>query len=407
MYDFANSSYTTIVITAVYAAYFTRHLAGGQPWAVMLWTCTLGASNAVVLASSPALGRIADRRFGKKGPLAICTIGCVGLTTALASGLGQSLAAAVALTFGSYVFYSWGEVFMSAFLPELAQRESIGRVSGWGWAWGYVGGMAALGGCLAYVQWAQRHGVAATHYVPVTVAISALFYAAGAVLTFALLRDRRTQRVADDVLDLHSLRPLAVLAQLRSEPGVLRFLAAGVCFQAGVGVAITSASIYAQDVMGFAPSETIELLFLVSIAAAGGALLWGHAQDRWGHRRVILLALVLWLLACALVAFTSSREAFWAACALAGACMGSVQSAARAAMACFIPPRREAEYYGLWAMASKLAFIVGPILYGAASWGLHDLRQATAVPTLLFVAAIGLLQGVRFPAMQMDRFSST
>src|SRR5690606_6613657 len=154
MYDFANSGYTTVVITAVFAAYFAGAITQGAAWGPLAWTAALSTSYAIVMLTMPSLGAWADMRASKKRLLAFFTVCCVLRTAALALARPGDVALAVVLTVVSNTFYSDGESLTAAFLPELAKPEGMGKVSGWGWGFGYLGGMLALGICLGYVLWA-------------------------------------------------------------------------------------------------------------------------------------------------------------------------------------------------------------------------------------------------------------
>jgi MFS transporter, UMF1 family len=177
MYDFANSGYTTVVLTAVFSAYFVGGVAGGAAWATLAWTCALAVSSLVVMLTMPALGAYADLRAAKKRLLVLSTVGCVVATAALAGAGPGDVAWAVVAIVLSNVFYTYGESLIAAFLPELARQDSMGRVSGWGWSFGYFGGMLTLGLSLAYVIWAQGQGLPASHFVPVTMLITAGVFA--------------------------------------------------------------------------------------------------------------------------------------------------------------------------------------------------------------------------------------
>ena len=148
MYDFANSGYTTVVITAVFAAYFVGGIAKGSDWATFAWTAALSVSYAIVMLTMPSLGAYADMRAAKKKLLAIFTVGCVLSTATLAFAGPGSVALAFVLIVVSNTFFSYGESLTASFLPELAKPEGMGKVSGWGWSFGYFGGMLALGICL-------------------------------------------------------------------------------------------------------------------------------------------------------------------------------------------------------------------------------------------------------------------
>jgi UMF1 family MFS transporter len=190
MYDFANSGYTTVVITAVFAAYFVGGIAHKAEWATFAWTAALSISYAIVMFTMPSIGAYADLRAAKKRLLALFTAGCVLSTAALALAGPGSVALAIVLVIVSNTFYSYGESLTAAFLTELARPDSLGKVSGWGWGFGYFGGMLALGLCLGYVIWAQGQGVPAERFVPVTMLITALLYGGASLATFRLLRER-------------------------------------------------------------------------------------------------------------------------------------------------------------------------------------------------------------------------
>jgi len=194
MYDFANSGYTTVVLTAVFNTYFVGVAAQGAAWATLAWTMVIAASSLIVMATMPAIGAHADLHACKKRLLAFSTGACVLATAALALVGRGDLALAVVAMIVSNVCYSYGESLTAAFLPELARQDAMGRVSGWGWSFGYFGGMLSLGLCLAYVLWAQSRGIPATEFVPVTMLITAAVYGLASLATFALLRERAVPR---------------------------------------------------------------------------------------------------------------------------------------------------------------------------------------------------------------------
>ncbi|MFP5412735.1 MAG: MFS transporter, partial [Gammaproteobacteria bacterium] len=158
MYDFANSGFTTVVLTAVFNAYFVGAVAGNAPWATLAWTGALALSSLLVILTMPAIGAWADARGAKKPLLLATTIGCVLGTAGLALAQPGSVALAIALVVLANWFYNTGESLIAAFLPELARPHALGKVSGWGWAFGYFGGMLTLGLSLAWVLSAQARG---------------------------------------------------------------------------------------------------------------------------------------------------------------------------------------------------------------------------------------------------------
>jgi UMF1 family MFS transporter len=398
MYDFANSGYTTVVLTAVYNAYFVGIVAGNARWATFAWTMALAVSYALVLLTAPLVGAYADLRAAKKRLLALSTAGCVALTAALALTGSGTLALAIALIIGSNFCFGTGENLVAAFLPEVADGEALGKVSGWGWSLGYLGGLVALGLCLAYVGWAEARGEGAAEFVPVTMLITALLFAAASLPTFLILRERARPQEPPPGASLVAgafARLAATVRHARRYRDLARFLVCIVFYQAGIQTVVVIAAIYAQATLGFTTKHTIALILVVNVTAAAGAFAFGHAQDRLGHLRTLAATLVLWI-ATALVAWAATGPGlFWVAANMAGFALGASQSAGRALVGYFSPADRRAEFFGLWGLAVKLSAIVGPVTYGAISWataGNH--RVAMLATSGFFVVGLAILAGI-------------
>ncbi len=317
MFDFANSGYTTVVITAVFNAYFVSVVADGAPWATFAWTAALAVSYALIVLTAPVIGAWADAHAAKKRLLAASTIGCVLFTAGLACVGRGDLASGIALVILSNFFFGTGENLIAAFLPEIAEGEAMGRVSGWGWSLGYLGGIVALGACLAYVTHAQARGAPATEFVPVTMLITAGIFALASLPTFLFLRERARPAATGDVIRGAFARVGETLAQARRFADLWRFLVCVVFYQAGIQTVIALAAVYAQEAMGFTTQDTIVLILVVNVTAAIGAFAFGQVQDRIGHVRTLVLTMVGWLIAVALAwsgcawAPASPRDARW------------------------------------------------------------------------------------------------
>ncbi len=398
MYDFANSGYTTVVLTAVFNAYFVGVVAGKADWATFAWTLALAISSALVMITMPAIGAYADLRAAKKRLLLITTIGCVVATTLLATVGAGDLWLAMALIIVSNLFYAYGESLTAAFLPELARAESMGRVSGWGWSFGYFGGMLSLGMGLAYVLWAQGQGQKAAQFVPVTMLITAAVYGLASVPTFLLLRERAVPQAASSASGGVGAAFARLGATWRESKRYLDFqwlLICAVAYQAGIAVVIALAAVYAEQVLGFQQTQTMMLVFLVNIAAAAGAFAFGYWQDRLGHRRALGITLAGWIVMVVLAYIATTQTLFWVAAVLAGLCMGSSQSAGRALAGLFAPETRRAEFYGLWTFATRLSAIIGPLTYGLVTWVTGGNHRLAIVSTgLFFVIGLVLLARV-------------
>ncbi len=394
MFDFANSGYTTVVLTAVFAAYFVGAVADGAEWAAFAWTAALSVSHLIVMLTIPAMGAWADQHGAKKRLLMFTTAGCVLATAALASVGPGAVVLGMVLIVVSNVFFAWGESLVAAFLPELARPAAMGRVSGWGWSLGYCGGMLALGLSLAYVLWAQAQGQKAAEFVPVTMLITAAVFALASLFTLVLLRERaRPQKAVSGSAWRQSFSQLrSTFQQARRYQDFMWLLACATAYQGGVAVAITLAAIYAEQVIGFVQQETMVLIFVLNIAAMVGAFAFGYWQDRLGHKLALGITLVGWVATCIIAAITTTKGGFWYAAAIAGVCMGSSQSSGRAMAGMLAPPAQLAEFFGLWTFATRVASIIGPLSYGAITWMTGgNQRMAIASTAVLFVIGLVLL----------------
>ena len=344
------------------------------------------------------LGAYADAYAAKKRLLFLTTIGCIIFTALLFFvGPGDFWLAIILVIFANFFFGS-GENLIAAFLPELAQSKALGRVSGWGWSLGYIGGMVSLGCCLLYVVWAQEQGQQADQYVPVTLLITAFLFAISCIPTFLYLKERaqpqphlHNRRILDETF----ARFFETIKHVREYRDLVRFLVCLVSYQAGVQTVIVIAAIYAQQVMGFDPSDTILLVVLVNITAALGAFVFGNVQDKIGHILTIALILIGWIVMVLIAWAAEDRATFWLAANIAGFCLGASQSAGRALVGYFTPASRLAEFFGLWGLAVKLSSILGPVTYGLVSWISHgDHRLAMLITSSYFIIGLLILMGV-------------
>jgi len=390
MYDFANSAYTTVVITAVFGAYFVGVVAEGKAWATFAWTAALSASYAAILITGPLVGAWADAHAAKKELLLATTVGCVIFTAALYYAGPGAVALSLALLILSNYFFGAGENLIAAFLPELASSQAMGRVSGWGWSFGYLGGLAALGLCLFYIT--SNSGQPASETVPVTMLITAAFFAVAALPTFLFLRERATPQPR---MDSPWARVRDTLRHARQFRDLRRFLVCLVFYQAGITAVVALAAIYAEQAMKFTMQQTITLILVVNVTAAIGAFAFGYLQDAIGHVRAVALTLFGWIVMVLIAGFSQTAGSFWLAANLAGLCMGSSQAAGRAVVGYLAPPARLAEFFGLWGLAVKAASIFGPLTYGLVTWmfaGNH--RLGIFATGIYFVVGLILLRGI-------------
>jgi UMF1 family MFS transporter len=399
-YDFANSGYTTVVLTTIYSAYFVGVLAAGldeqRPGsATLAWTVAIAAANLCVLLANPVIGAIADVRASKKRFLLLSSVACVAATALLAAAAPGDIVLAVSMLVISAIAFSLGESLIAAFLPEIASKDNMGRISGYGWSLGYFGGLLTLAVSLAYINHASSRGLDATHYVPVSLLITAVIFALTAAPTFIWLRERARPRQLPHGVSYARAgfnQVVDTLGHARRLPDLFRFLACITLFQAGVSTVVVVAAIYAQEVMNFGSQQLIVLIMVVNLTAALGAFGFGFVQDRVGSVPSLAGALLVWILAIIVALGADSQWRIWLAANLIGLAMGATQAGGRALIGPLTPPTHNGEIFGLWGLANRTAAIIGPISYGVVNRIGDGDHQLSLLFTLgFFVAGLALL----------------
>ena len=401
MFDFANSGYTTVVLTTIFSAYFVKVIAGpdsGNGNSTFYWTLATSIANLVVLSTAPVLGAIADFSGFKKRFLAITALTCVLFTALLATVQPGEIFYGLVIVIVATTMFAAGENIIAAFLPEISPPEHMGRISGYGWSLGYVGGILVLALCLGYITWARANSQASNEYVPATMVITAVIFAVAALPTFIWLPERAPHQSlpsGQTYIRVGFGRVIDTFHHSRHYKDLWRALLAMAVYHCGIYTVVVLAAVYASEVMGFSTADTIRLIMIVNVTAAIGAFFFGRLQDRFGSVRSIQAVLVLWIAALLMVVFVHDRIGFWIAANLIGVSMGASQSGGRALIGQFSPLDQSAEFFGFWGLATKLSAIVGPLAYGlitVASNGNHQI--ALVATTLFFIGGLLIIHDV-------------
>jgi UMF1 family MFS transporter len=404
MYDFANSGYTTVVMTAIFNAWFVGAIAGGagglsEGTATLMWTSTVAAANLLVLFAAPLVGALGDQRAIKKQLLAVTTLGCASATALLALvGPGDYILAMGFVLLGTIMFAS-GESLIAAFLPEISAPNHMGRISGYGWSLGYVGGVLALVLCLAWVQWANSQGLPRQAGIDGSMLITAALFAIAATPTFLFLRERAVPQAmpasSHNLAQAVFARLARTLEEVQRFRDLRRLLLTITLYQSGVITVVVLAAVYAQEVMGFGTEQLLILIIVVNVTSALGAYLFGFFQDRIGSVTALNVSLGIWTLAVCLAFFADDATDIWIVGNLVGLAMGASQSIGRALVGQFTPVARTGEFFGLWGLANRLAALLGPMSYGLVTYFTDGNHRLAILSTLtFFVLGIALLRGV-------------
>lgn len=393
MFDFANSSYTTIVVTFFFSLVFTQLIAAG-PMADLWWGRALWVSNGIVLLLSPIVGAIADESGRKKAFLFATYLLCVGATAALWFVEPGAIALALLLFIVSNVAFSFGENFAGAFLPEISTPDTIGRISGFGWGLGYFGGLLSL----ALVFPLAKAGIELANFPNLRLIwpVTAAFFLVAGLPTFLFLRERAPRKRESFAYYLRNGfgRLATTWREARTFRELRRFLAVFFLFSIGLTSTIAFFGVYAGATLGFTVTELFLLGALLQIPSAAGAVLFGLVQDRLGARRTLQIALALWIVVSIVVAQASEKRTFWIVAMFAGLGIGSVQASSRALVGAFSPVAKSGEFFGMWGLAGKAAYACGPLLFGWVSATTGSQRASVWVNGAFFLIGFVALYGV-------------
>jgi UMF1 family MFS transporter len=400
-FDFANSAFTTLIITVVYAVYFQKVVAANDPRAAGWWGTALAASQLVVLVLAPFVGAYADVTARKKTFLIATAVLCALATAALYFvGPGEVVLALLLVGLANLAF-SLSENLCAAFLPEISTPANVGRISGYGWSFGYLGGLLSLVLALLIIRSGEGR-------VPWTFVMTGAFFFLASLPTLLLLRERAQPRLllpGENALSL-GWRQLAQLKrELPQHRTLAVFFVALTLFLSGLLAVVAFAALYATEVIGMGEAEVIGLFVVLQLAGVAGAFGFGFMQDRSGAKLPLVLSLLLWIGVCVGAALSHTKAEFYAISALAGVGMGALQSSARAVVATLTPEGRSGEFFGYWGFFGKLAGVIGPLVFGWLVTG-FGYRAAIGVNAGFFLVGLLILLPLTLSARAKARASA-
>ena len=401
IYDWANSAFPTIVLTFVFAAYFSQRVAPEVTYGTALWGTALGLGGIFVALLAPVLGAAADQMGRTKSWIALFTAVCV-LATALLWFIESSpdyTIPALLLVVVGMVGAELAIVFYNAMLPRLAEPERLGRWSGWAWSAGYGGGMACLiVALLLFVQedpWIPLDRDSYQH-VRATCFLAAAWYAIFALPLFWTAPDTGPRKPLKAAFR-DGIRQLGdTFRSLRRYKSIIRFLIARLIYIDGVGTLFVFGGVYAAGTFAMDEQEVLAFGIAINITAGLGALGFAWVDDWIGGKRTITLSLLCLAAFGSALLLIESRLLFWTLALSLGLFVGPVQAASRSFMARISPAEIRNEAFGFYAFSGKATAFVGPLLVGWLTQYSGSQRIGMTVIIVLF--SIGLLLMMRVPS---------
>ena len=402
LFDFANSPFTTIVVTFVYATYFTKAIAADAISGTELWSRAVSITALIVAVASPVFGAIADRGGYRKLFFVITAVVCTIATAVLYRALPGQVMFALSVFVIANVAFEACEVFYNAFLPDIAPPERIGFVSGLGWGLGYIGGLLALVVALVALLQPEQPWFGFSKELGENVRATNLIVAGWfAVFTIPMLlwvhEDKSRITRSGSIVAASFTQLLRTFRELREHRQTVRFLLARLLFNDGLVTIWAFGGIYAAGTFGFALEgvpwwrSIIVFGIVLNLAAGAGAIAMGYLDDRIGGKRTIIVSLVGLIGATTLAMLATSIEVFWAAGRLIGIFAGPNQAASRSLMARFIPHDMENEFFGFFAFSGKLTAFIGPFLLGLLTAWSGSQRVGVSVVIVLFIVGMAVL----------------
>lgn len=404
LFDLANTSFSVLILTVAYPTYFTTIVATARQDADFLWALGFSTSMFITAIISPVLGAIADYSAWKKRFLLFFTSICVSATALMFFVQAEMIFYAIVLLVLANVGFEAGIVFYDAFLPEITSERTYGRVSGYGFAMGYVGSFAAL--MLAYPLLMGGFEAENLMNVRSSFLLAALFFLIFASPLFFFLRESKkefTRGISYVRLGIDRVR--TTLKDIRSYRNIARFLISYFLYIDGVNTVIIFSSIFAVKTLGMSLPEVVVFFLVVQSTAIGGSVLFGILADKFGIKRMLSWTLLIWVFTVIVAHFTQDRTTFYIVGLLAGAAMGSCQSTSRSLMSRIIPAEKKTEFFGFYSFFSKSSAILGPLVFGALS-SLASQRIAVLSIGAFFLAGLILLQRVKDEPFQRESLPS-
>ena len=406
LFDWANSSVPTIVVTFLFSTYFTKAVAPNPELGTALWGQVNSLVAVAAALAAPLLGAIADQGSRRKPWLLALSLACIAATASLwfvRPDPSRMIFALVTYAVGSVAF-ELALVFYNAMLPEIAPKDRVGRISGWGWGAGYLGGLACLLiNLLLFVRpepplFGLDHTM--SEQIRITNPFAAIWFLLFALPLFVLVPDRAGTGLPWSEAIRRGFGSLVeTFRQLRAHQNIAIFLLAKMIYIDGLNTLFAFAGIYAAGTFGMTFEEILWFAIAANVTSGLGAIAFAWVDDWIGAKPTILIALTGLIALGAMILFTDSKPTFFALAVGLGIFLGPAQASSRSLMSRLAPSDKRAEFFGLFALAGRVTAFLGPALVGWVTFAAQSQRAGMATILPFFVIGGALLLLVREPGI--------
>lgn len=377
LFDFANSTFATIVVAFVYAIYFKKIVAFNQPIADFYWSTAINISMILVAFLSPILGAASDHYSNKKKYLVFFTYLCIISTALLYFITGGMVLWGMILFILANIGFQAGLGFYDAFIKEISEYSNYNKVSSVGYAVGYLGSLASLAAVIV-LQDEPR----------MTFLACAVMFLIFSLPMFLFVKENKKLQPdeSSNFIEIGIKRTLDTLKHISRYSNIKTFLIAYFLYIDGVNTIIFFSANYAQTTLNFEIPDLILFFIIVQVTALLGSFLFGWIADKIGDKKTISFIIISWAVLTFAVFFADTKLIFLVIGAFAGTFLGSSQALSRSFMGKLIPDEKKTEFYGFYSLFEKTSTILGPLTFGLVSWLTGNQRYAV-ISILVFFAA--------------------
>ncbi|MBI5475237.1 MAG: MFS transporter [Ignavibacteriales bacterium] len=394
LFDFANTSFSVIIVTVIYSRYFTNIVSGGQR---ILWGLAVSISMIIAAILSPPLGAAADSGHKRKRYLlsfTLISIICTALLFFIQPGM---IFLGILLFVLANVGFEGGIVFYDAFLPGITSKKSYGRVSGYGFAMGYLGALFVL--VIVALILPEQTAPEYYFFVRLSFVVAALIFLIFSIPLFLFVPETKAEvtRPSFSIGFTQSKKTFRAIFIEKQFPDIALFLISFFLYNDGILTVISFAAIFAENILKMSDKEIIAFFAVVQTSAIIGSIVFGTITDKIGPKKTISITLILWIGISIAAYFIQTVALFYIVALTAGIAIGSSQSASRSMMALLTPREREAEFFGFYdGLCGKASAVIGPLIYGIIA-DLTNEHAAAASIGIFFIIGFIVLQRVKEP----------
>jgi len=399
MFDVANSPFATLMITVFFGKFFQEHVVPRSlaHRSHTLWAATISTAMALVALSAPVVGAIADHS-GRKKPLLtayviVCAIATALIATVTTGTLAGMITAMLCMVIANAAFEG-GYVFYNAFLPELAGKQEAGKLSGTGWALGYVGGLSALA-IVIVAQWMPKPGALTDSWRAIPLLVAG-WYVLFSLPILLLVKERapRNPPPPEGWVRQGFRGVKETIRTLKDYPDLVRFLIAYLVFTDALETVLVFTATFSGSVLRFTDDDNAKLFVVLNVCAIPGAVIFGQLVDRWSGVKSVAVTLIPWLLGVFGCVVVTSKIQFLGIAVVAALGVGGTQAAARAVVSRYVPQHESARVFGFMTLAGRASAVVGPLVYGLVADLTGSIRTAVTTISLFFIVGLLLLSRV-------------